>query len=276
MSTLIELLKDGEKHLLDLGIEDAKTDAWQLLSHIFGIDRIYFLANQQKEADKLLSNNYINVIQQRSRKIPLQYIIGHVEFMGLNIKVTKDVLIPRQETEILVNKILEVSSNKTVLDMCTGSGCIIISLVKLGNVSRGIGVDISIEALELAKENAQNNNVNVDYIQSDLFDNIYDRFDIIVSNPPYIPTLDIDGLMPEVKDHEPIIALDGLEDGLDFYRRIIAQLDNYLNDNGHVFFEIGYNQALDVYNMLKDNNFKEIQIIKDLSGFDRIVHAVKI
>ncbi|HHT96390.1 MAG TPA: peptide chain release factor N(5)-glutamine methyltransferase [Clostridiales bacterium] len=276
MSTLIELLKSGEEYLLDSGIEDAKTDAWQLLSHVFKIDRIYFLINQQEKVDKRLYNNYIELILQRSKKTPLQYIIGHVEFMGINIKVTKDVLIPRQETEILVNKVLEVSSNKTVLDMCTGSACIIVSLAKLGNILKGVGVDISAQALEVARKNAQNNGVDIDFIQSDLFNNINDKFDIIVSNPPYIPTLDIEELMPEVRENEPRIALDGLEDGLDFYRRIINQLDYYLNEQGHIFFEIGYNQGLDVYNMLIDKKFKEVEIIKDLSGFNRIVHAVKI
>jgi release factor glutamine methyltransferase len=191
--------------------------------------------------------------------------------MGLSFDVSKDVLIPRQDTEVLVQEILKAAEGKDVLDMCTGSGCIIISLAKLGRIHRGIGVDISIEALSIARKNAKKLQADVSFIHSNLFDQVEGQFDIIVSNPPYIPTSDINDLMEEVKNHEPIIALDGEEDGLHFYRTIVNQLSSYLKPSGYVFFEIGYNQGETVSRILEEHGFRNIKVIKDLAGLDRVV-----
>lgn len=274
MNTLFTTLKEGEHYLENCDIKDAKIDAWYLLSYTLNIDKTYYLMNQNDYIDETKYLEYKDLIKFRGSNIPLQYIIGYEEFMGLKIKVNKNVLIPRQETEILVEMILKICKGKTVLDLCTGSGCIIISIAKYGNILKAVASDISKAALEIAKENAINNNVNIDFIESDLFDNINEKFDIIVSNPPYIPTEDINSLMKEVKNHEPRLALDGSDDGLEFYRQIVSNIENYLNKGGHIYFEIGYNQGIHVVNMLKDIGISEVKIIKDLSGLDRIVHGI--
>jgi release factor glutamine methyltransferase len=191
--------------------------------------------------------------------------------MGLNFKVSNEVLIPRQDTEILVQEVLKASNGKTVLDMCTGSGCIIISLDKLGNIKSGTGVDISVSALKIANENNTRLEANVQFMQSNLFEQVQGKYDIIVSNPPYIPTSDIETLMEEVKDHEPSIALDGKEDGLYFYRRILSEVADYINPGGFIFFEIGCDQGVAVSLLLKEKGFRDIRIIKDLAGLDRVV-----
>ena len=213
-------------------------------------------------------------IEKRLKHIPLGYIFGKTNFYGRDFIVSPDVLIPRLDTEILIEKIIEDIKTRensvSVLDIGTGSGAIAITLNKETGV-KTVAVDVSKKALEIAKKNAKLNNAYVDFVCSDLFDAINDlRVDIIVSNPPYIETSVIAGLMPEVKDNEPILALDGGEDGLDFYRKIINQAPNHLNKKGKLYFEIGYNQGELVSNLMK-KDFKNIQIIKDYSGNDRIV-----
>lgn len=269
--TLEDALKEGRSYLQGKNIEDSHIDAWYLLSYFFKISRADFFLHPNRKITENQIEGYRNLIRQRGQHIPLQHITGEQEFMGLSFKVSKDVLIPRQDTEILVQEALKYAQGKDVLDMCTGSGCILISLGKLGNIHFGLGVDISENALAIARENATSLDVNLQFIQSNLFENVQGKFDIIVSNPPYIPTADIMGLMEEVKNHEPIIALDGETDGLHFYRTIIKQLSNYLKPSGYVFFEIGHNQGEEVSRLLQEHDFHNIKIIKDMAGLDRVV-----
>jgi release factor glutamine methyltransferase len=193
--------------------------------------------------------------------------------MGLEFDVSPHVLIPRQDTEILVEEALKLCEGKKVLDMCTGSGCIIISIAKLGKSAGVAAVDISAEALNVAKGNAAKNEVKVEFIESDLFEKVEGDYDIIVSNPPYIRTKVMEELMPEVKDHEPVIALDGSKDGLYFYRKITASLKQHLRSGGTILYEIGYDQGEAVRDILKQEGFTDILVKKDLSGLDRVVTA---
>ena len=271
MKTLKDVLDEGIKYLVEKEIENGQIDAWYLFSHIYNIDRAKYFLHSNEETSIIKYDTYMDLIKKRAKHIPLQYILGYQEFMGLRFKVNEHVLIPRQDTEILVEEVLRVSSNKDVLDLCTGSGCIIISLMKLGNINRAVGVDISRKALEIAKENASINKVNIEFKQSDLFSRVHDKFDIIVSNPPYIPNWEINRLSPEVRDYEPHLALDGKEDGLYFYRSIAKKVKDYLNPGGYIFFEIGYNQVDDLKKILKDEGIKEVKVIKDLSGLDRVI-----
>ncbi|NLK27055.1 MAG: peptide chain release factor N(5)-glutamine methyltransferase [Clostridiales bacterium] len=271
MSTLRELLQTAREYLSQHEIADASVDAWYLLAHVFGISRTDYYLNCESPVPEEKLKAYMELVEQRGRHIPLQLLTGTQEFMGLEFEVTSDVLIPRQDTEVLVEEVLKVCNNKSVLDMCTGSGCIIISLAKLGHVKLAVGVDISTKALNVAKKNAMKHKVTIDFLQSDLFDQVEGKYDIIVSNPPYIPTREIPKLMLEVRDHEPILALDGEADGLAFYRRITKSAMEYLEDHGYLFLEIGYNQGIKVKELLQNAGFQEIQIIKDLSGLDRVV-----
>lgn len=225
---------------------------------------------------------YIQYINRRVSKEPYAYIVGYKEFMKLKFKVNKNVLIPREDTEVLVQEIIECvktnfnnkfqnkDSKVKILDMCTGSGCIAISLAKYIENADITAVDISNDALQIAKENAIINNVKVNFINSNLFDKINEKFDIIVSNPPYIRKEVIESLQDEVKK-EPILALDGGESGLEFYNKIATDALNYLNENGILAFEIGYDQGDEVAKILKDNDFKDIKIKKDISGNNRVV-----
>ena len=183
--------------------------------------------------------------------------------MGIEFMVNEHVLIPRWETEMLVEETLkECDKFSTVLDMCTGSGCIITSIKKIAKVYRAVGVDISKDAINVGMYNALKNQVDIEFIQSDLFENVKGKYDIIVSNPPYIKTKVVEGLMPEVRRFEPMIALDGTEDGLYFYRRIISEAPNYLKDNGWIFFEIGHDQGKDVAMLLAKNYAGNCRIVK--------------
>lgn len=273
MKTLKDTLDEGNKYLQDANIDEWKTDAWYLFSHVLDIDRARYFTHLNELINKNQYNKYINLIEERSNHIPLQHIIGYTEFMGLKIKVNDHVLIPRQDTEVLVEEVLKVSHNKDVLDLCTGSGCIIISLKKLGNINKSLGSDISKDALVLARENAKLNDVDVTFIESDLFNNIEGKFDIIVSNPPYIPSEDIEELSIEVRDYEPSGALDGKSDGLYFYRKIVEEVRSYIKPDGILFFEIGYNQADDLINILMSEGINDIEVIKDLAGHDRVIKA---
>jgi release factor glutamine methyltransferase len=275
MSTYNELLQTAKEILKQHEIMDADIDAWYLLAHVFGINRTQYLLNGSQTAPGELCAEYQRLVQERAKHIPLQHLTGTQEFMGLEFAVNADVLIPRQDTEILVEEVLKVCDGKSVLDMCTGSGCIIVSLAKLGRTKKATGVDISRLALKVAIENAYNNKVEIEYLQSNLFDQVAGSYDIIVSNPPYIPTEEISSLMLEVKDHEPVLALDGSSDGLAFYRRIAVDARRYLKQNGYIFFEIGYNQGEAVTELLVKEGYAEIVVKKDLGGHDRVVSAVR-
>ena len=275
MITINELYRKGYDILVKNNIADAKIDAKLLLLFAFNMTTSEYLMNYDKEADNDMCENYLALIEQRATHYPLQYITGTQEFMGIEFMVNEHVLIPRWETEMLVEEVLkECDKFSTVLDMCTGSGCIITSVKKLGKVYRAVGVDISKEAINVAMFNALKNDVDIEYVCSDLFTEVKGTYDIIVSNPPYIKTKVIEGLMPEVRRFEPMLALDGTEDGLHFYRRIIEDAPKYLKDNGWIFFEIGHDQGKDVATLLaKNDEFKEIQVIKDYAGNSRIVKA---
>lgn len=280
-----ELVTLGEQKLKEANINDSKIDAFLLFEHIFGISKSKYLLIKYDEIreelrDKL--DEFDEKLQLRCLHIPLQHITGIQEFMGMDFVVNKNVLIPRQDTEILVeNAVLTITEeiekeNPRLLDMCTGSGCIAISLTKICKLQNTIAVDYSNAALEVAKENNQKHSTQINFINSDLFTSLNgEMFDIIVSNPPYIRTEDIRELMPEVKDFEPIMALDGTSDGLEFYRKITKESKKHLNDGGFLLYEIGFDQGKDVKSIMKDNGFDNIEIIKDLSGLDRVVKGHK-
>lgn len=273
MSTYKELLQAAKRLLLEQEIPDAELDAWYLMTYVFDISRIDFLLRGEEEASEEEAARYRAHVIERGAHIPLQHLTGTQDFMGLEFNVNKNVLIPRQDTEVLVEEILQVCKGKSVLDVCTGSGCIIISLAKLGELESAYGVDISEQALLIAKQNAAKLEAAVEFELSDLFQQVNQSFDIIVSNPPYIRTSVIEELMPEVKDHEPHLALDGSEDGLKFYRSIAVGAKEHLNKNGYLFFEIGHDQGNDVAHILQKEGYADIIIKKDLSGLDRIVCA---
>lgn len=270
--TLQEALEYGKGYLESQNIMDSQLDAWYLLEYVIKQNRTYFLLNQKNELEQEKEQIYLEYLKLRGEHVPLQHITKEQEFMGLSFLVNENVLIPRQDTEILVEEVLKrVENDFTVLDMCTGSGCIIVSLKHNKPTINAFASDISDQALLVAKENARSNQADVTFIQSDMFDKIQGQFDIIVSNPPYIPTQVVQGLMEEVKDHEPMLALDGKEDGLFFYREIVKKSKTYLKPNGFLCFEIGYDQGKDVSLLMEKAGFVNIVIIKDLVGLDRVV-----
>lgn len=270
--TFREAICFGEEKLNIAGIEDAKHDAWLLLTFICKIDRTFYYVHMDEEMAVEQVAEYENVLSKRAEHVPLQYITGEQEFMGIPFHVNDAVLIPRQDTETLVEEALKVvRPGMKVLDMCTGSGCILISILKNVVDVEGYGYDISKQAINVAKENAKLNNVNATFERSDLFEDVADRFDVIISNPPYIPTDVIGGLMPEVAVYEPIQALDGKEDGLHFYRRIVEKASDYLNPGGKLLFEIGHDQGESVSSLMIEAGYKDVRVIKDLAGNDRVV-----
>lgn len=270
--TLQETLDCGIRMLKEQEIEDADLDAWLLLEFVTGYDRMHYIINKKEIVAPKQLSAYLEKIEQRANHIPLQYITGEQEFMGFPFYVNQNVLIPRQDTEVLVEEVLKLCQPKMrLLDVCTGSGCIAISLQKLARKATVHALDISDAALCVAKKNAERNDATVTWIQSDLFENIHDRFDIIVSNPPYIKTEVIKTLMQEVKEHEPVLALDGKEDGLFFYKKIIRESKSHLNSGGFLCFEIGYDQGSEVRNLMEVQGFSEVRVIKDLTGLDRVV-----
>lgn len=273
-----EYYEEGKRLLTEAGVEEAALDARLLLEYVCQTDRNALLVHGDREVELALAENYLELIAKRSSRIPLQHLTGSQSFMGLEFIVNDKVLIPRQDTEILVEEVLKgLHDGMRVLDMCTGSGCILLSLLHYSNDCQGVGVDISSEALAVAKQNALGilgeGQEEVTFICSDLFEQVQGKFDIIVSNPPYIRTEVINTLMPEVKDHEPVNALDGFEDGLFFYRRIIDESRNYLERGGMLYFEIGYDQAQDVSSLMKEAGFVEIEVVQDYAGLDRVVYG---
>lgn len=270
--TYREAVEFGTKCLTDAGVPDAALDAWYLLQMVCRIERSYYYVHREEDITQDAQKEYEIAVQKRAEHIPLQYIIGEQEFMGLRFKVNSNVLIPRQDTETLVEQVLKiVKPGMKVLDLCTGSGCVLISVLKNAPELTGVGSDISKTALLVAKENAKMHEVDADWIRSDLFDNITETFDVIMANPPYIPTGEILSLMPEVRDFEPENALDGGADGLDFYRKIAGQVKDYLNPGGYVYMEIGYDQGEAVSELMRNAGFTEVEVIKDLARNDRVV-----
>ena len=270
--TYREAVEFGTKCLTDAGVPDAALDAWYLLQMVCKIERSYYYVHGEEDITQDAQKEYEIAVQKRAEHIPLQYIIGEQEFMGLRFKVNSNVLIPRQDTETLVEQVLKIGKpGMQVLDLCTGSGCVLISVLKNAPELTGMGSDISKTALLVAKENAKLHEVDAEWVRSDLFDNITETFDVIMANPPYIPTGEILSLMPEVRDFEPENALDGGADGLDFYRKIAGQVKDYLNPGGYVYMEIGYDQGEAVSELMRNAGFTEVEVIKDLARNDRVV-----
>lgn len=276
MKCINDILRRGES-LLEEITPDYKIDAKLLLEYVLQKDSLYLFMNKNEIIDETIIHRYELLLARRHSGEPLQYIIGHQSFMGLDFKVAPGVLIPRSDTENLVLKVIEKIKElnyKEVLDIGTGSGAIHISLCHyLENVTCTT-VDISETAIAIAKENAENLGVRdrVKYVKSDIFENINTRFDVIVSNPPYIPTQVIDDLQEELS-HEPKIALDGGKDGYDFYRRIINESPEYFNDTGILAFEVGHDQSQVIKSLLESSGFIDVEIHCDLSGIERVVLA---
>lgn len=273
--TYREALNLGERILAERGIADAKTDAWLLLSAACRMERSFYYLHMEEEVPQDEFDEYEIALKKRAEHVPLQYIVGETEFMGLKFKVNSSVLIPRQDTETLVEEALKVvQPGMKVLDLCTGSGCIIISILHSVPGVDGCATDISKQALNVARENAKLSGVQVMFEQSDLFDRVAGVYDVIVSNPPYIASAEILKLMPEVRLFEPPEALDGKEDGLFFYREIALGAKDYLTPGGRLLLEIGYDQGAAVSSLLADAGFTEVRVIKDLAHNDRVVSAV--
>lgn len=279
------LYEYGKQKLIDAGIEDAALDARLLLEYICHTNRNELIIHADCQRSSIEEQFYTIVIEKRASHIPLQHITGEQEFMGLSFQVNEHVLIPRQDTEILVEEAMRhLCDGMHILDMCTGSGCILLSLLKYSNECEGVGVDISSDAIRVAQENAQRLQLDATFLEGDLFlplknfksDKISDTlFDIIVSNPPYIETKVINTLMPEVRLHEPVGALDGGEDGLYFYKKIVAEAPRFMRKGAYLFFEIGYAQAQAVAMLLQEAGFIQIEVLKDYAGLDRVVFGMK-
>lgn len=275
-----EILKKEINNLKQNNIENSTLKAKILLANILNVKKEYLLIHSEEEVKQEDKIKYENCIKELIKGKPLQYITNKQEFMGLNFYVDENVLIPQPDTEILVEKAIEIAETaqkNKILDMCTGSGCIAISLAKKINNAQITAVDISNSALNVANKNAINNNVEnkIKFVNSDMFNNIEEKFDIIVSNPPYIETETINKLEIEVQN-EPHLALDGGIDGLKFYKIIANNAFEYLNENGYLLLEIGYNQQNSVTQLLQDiGKYKNIETIKDLGGNYRVVIARK-
>lgn len=272
-------LQEGKNFLKEHQVENFAFECEWLLMDVIGMSRVQLFTQEDRELSDKEEETFYHFLQERKNGKPLQYILGKCEFMGLDFFVNESVLVPRQDTEILVEAVLEYAKKEsltTMLDMGTGSGCIPISLDKYGKL-KGYGVDISADALKVARKNAEFHQCSIQWIESNLFFNVpkelIGTLDILISNPPYIPTEDILELMCEVKDYEPRNALDGGADGLDFYRILVKEGKDFLRKEGRIFFEIGYNQAQDVVRLLEKAEFSEIEVRQDLAGLDRVVIA---
>lgn len=277
--TIKELLNQAVIMLKNENIDAPKNKARMLLEATLKKSKEYLMIYDTKEITSIERDKYIRNVKRLIAGEPLQYITGKQEFMKLNFLVTKDVLIPRADTEILVEEVIKIAENKTnpvILDMCTGSGAIAVSLAKYVKNVKVYAIDISEKALEIAKKNAEFNGVknNIKFIESNLFDKIKDKkFDIIVSNPPYIETDTIKKLTKDVQN-EPKIALDGGKDGLDFYRKIADNGYKFLNRQGYICLEIGYNQRIAVRKIMENKKrYVNIKCLKDLCGNDRVIAA---
>ncbi len=272
-------LEEAVKILKDNNIDEAIIKAKIVLCMVLKIEKEYIIINDSKEMAKEDEEKYFQYINKLKNGIPLQYITNNQEFMKLNFFVDENVLIPRADTEILVEEVISLANDdkNKILDVCTGSGAIAVSLAKYIKNSNVMAIDISKEALKIAEKNSFNNNVNIKFIESDLFNNLEENdFDIIVSNPPYIRENVINELSIEVK-HEPKIALDGGKDGLDFYRKLSSESYKYLKEDGYLCLEIGYDQKNEVIEILKnEKKYKNIYSKKDLFGNDRIIIAQKV
>lgn len=276
------MLSEGIETLKRNHIAHAKIDATLLMEHVLDVERVYILIHGDEVIAEQAYEMYFDMINLRSKGKPLQYIVGHVEFMGLAFRVNEHVLIPRQDTEILVEeaiKCIQQNHITHILEIGTGSGCIPISICQQCPNIKVTTVDISEEAMQVAKENARRHGVDdrIEFIHSDILQNVdkTKRYELIISNPPYIKKEDIAGLMPEVKEHEPIGALDGGVDGLEFYRRISSDIIDVVSDKSYIFYEVGYNQSIEVKEILEERGYTHVEIIKDLAGINRVVTGIR-
>lgn len=281
--TAAELIAQAAKRLSDAGVPEPELDAKILFLEAFHMDQVHFLMNRMRpltEEQRAQQETYEVMIDRRSARVPLQQILGSQEFMGLTFRVTPDVLIPRQDTETLVEQVLQEQKDPDIrlLDLCTGSGCIAISLAVKGGYESVTATDLSEEALKVAERNAKTHQKKIIFRQGDLFSALprteAGTFDIITSNPPYIPTAVIATLEPEVREHEPMMALDGTEDGLRFYRQIAQEAGTWLKPGGAIYLEIGYDQGEAVSGLLREAGFDKVRVVKDLPGKDRVVCGV--
>lgn len=269
-----EIREETARRLREAGIEEYEYETWVLLEWKLGVDRAEYFMDPDAEVPQEQWNDLDAALRKRERRIPLQYLMGSCEFMGYSFAVDERVLIPRQDTECLVELAVEQMRRSPepcrVLDLCTGSGCIGVSVKLLCPQAQVVLSDVSEGALAVAGENARRLGAPVELVQGDLFENVQGTFDYILSNPPYIPSKVIDGLMPEVRDHEPRLALDGTEDGLHFYRRIVREATKRLRPGGRLLFEIGQEQGEALLSLLQEAGYEETAIRQDLAGLDRI------
>ncbi len=281
MLTVLNSILLSTDYLKNKGIDSARINAELLLANILDCKRMDLYLRFDQPLSKYETESYRKALKRRATKEPLQYIIGEVEFYGLVFNVNPKVLIPRQETEILVETIIENStsgSDVKILDIGCGSGNIIISLIKNIKNSNGVSIDISDDAIIIAKENAVKNEVanNISFVKKDILNDDIEnlgKFDIIVSNPPYVSKNEFETLQKEILEHEPKIALTDFNDGLSFYKTISEKAPILLRPNGQLFFEVGYNQAEQVQNIMKENGFNKINIVKDYSDIERVVYG---
>ena len=277
--TYYEVYREGAARLGEADIEEAELDARLLLEFVCGTDRNTLLVHGERDVSEEEYGRYCGLIERRAVHVPLQHLTGEQDFMGLTFLVNKDVLVPRQDTEVLVEEAMKhLHDGMRILDLCTGSGCILLSLLHYSNDCEGVGVDLSARALSVAGKNyeiqrTQRPDMKARFLEGNLFEGLEDRFDMIVSKPPYIITDVIDTLMPEVREYEPVMALDGGTDGLAFYRRIAGDAGAYLNGGGMLFFEIGCEQAADVCKIMEAAGFREVEVVKDFAGLDRVVYG---
>ncbi len=276
--TVRELLEQGTRLLGQAGVEESASDAWILLEYVTGLDRAHYYMEMMSAVSADKEQRYLELIKQRSGRVPVQQITNEAWFMGLPFFVNEHVLIPRLDTEVLVEKVLKtVRPGVRILDMCTGSGCILLSLLHEEKSLKGVGADISPDALDVARRNSVQLGLDerAEFVRTDLFEAIPgdEKFDIIVSNPPYIRSDVIPGLMEEVRDHEPLLALDGHEDGLFFYRRIVREAGRCLKPGGRLFFEIGFDQGDALRELLTEAGYQDVAITKDLAGLNRVAEG---
>ena len=272
--TYSELMSAGIRMLTEAGFEEARTDVRMLVCHACGTELTELLLNAGLNVPHKQEQRFFSMLERRLKHEPVQYITGEQEFCGIKFHVRPGVLIPRPETELLAEAVFRSASGKRVLDLCTGSGCIAVTVAKLGSPSFVAAADCSEAALKIAKENAALQDAEISFFCGDLFEPVEGTYDIIVSNPPYIKSGIIRELMTEVRDFEPELALDGKADGLYFYRRICAEAKEYLNPGGRLMFEIGYDQGTEVSELLITEGYTGVEVKQDYAGLDRMVFAV--
>lgn len=272
----IDLYKNSVKRLEESGVREAGLDARLLLESVCKTDRTVLYAHPEREVTSEEEKTFEAFLSRREKREPLQYILGEQEFMGLSFKTEPDTLIPRQDTETLVEDAMkDLHDGMEILDVCCGTGCILLSLLHYSNDCRGTGVDLSEKAVELSRKNAEllGLSESAEFLVSDMFSGVTGKYDRIVSNPPYIPTKVIGTLDPEVRDFEPERALDGGEDGLDFYKILAGKAKEYLKRDGIIYMEIGYDQGPAVRDLFMKEGYKNVEVLKDLAGLDRVVRA---